>query len=406
MIQLFKMAFRDLGRNKRRSLLSSLAVSMGMSLLLLMASVLAGEMRGAMQNTIKLQSGDLQVRAASDDEDKVSLAWEDLIANPAGIVEQLKALPQVVVATPRLFASGIATLGENSRGVQVIGFDPNSEASLPIREGLIAGDFLQPDDREGVLIGKPLAEKFGLQPGQSLSLLVNTSNGTVDEQSVTVRGIYTTRTPGYDEGTVFMPLAKAQTFTAAGDHASIIFVRLQDRDQADAVAAAIQSPAYKVLTWRQMNELIVQTEQFAGAYMVMLYLIVLGITATVVTNTLVMAVFERTREIGILSAIGMKARRVMAMFLTEGGLLATGGVIGGLILGGLMVAYFTKYGFYIGNMGLTGILMNERIYSYLTLRDTISLTIITYVVTLVASLYPAFMAARMEPVAALHGTGD
>ena len=169
MIQLFKMAFRDLGRNKRRSLLSALAVSMGMSLLLLMASVLAGEMRGAMQNTIQLQSGHLQVRAASYDENKLSLDWEDLIEKPDAVAAQIKSLPQVVVATPRLFASGIVTLGENSRGVQVIGIDPESPASEPIRRGLIAGDYLKADDREGVLIGKPLADKFGLQPGMTFS---------------------------------------------------------------------------------------------------------------------------------------------------------------------------------------------------------------------------------------------
>ena len=406
MIQLFRMAFRDLGRNKRRSLLSSLAVAMGLSLLLLMASVLAGEMRGAMTNTIALQSGHLQVRAATYDENQVSLAWEDLIENPSGLVEQIRSIPQVVTATPRLFASGIVALGENSRGVQVIGFDPDSPASQPIQKGMLAGEYLRPDDREGVLIGKPLADKFGLQPGQSVSLLVNTSNGSVDEQPVTVRGIYSTHTIAYDENTVFMPLAKAQTFTGAENHASTIFIMLKDRDQSQAVAAAIQSPGYQVLTWQKQNELILQTEQFASAYMIMLYLIVLGITATVVTNTLIMAVFERTREIGILSAIGMKARRIMAMFLTEAGLLATGGVIGGLLLGGLMVYYFTRYGFYIGNIGLTGLLMGDRIYAFLTLKDTIFLAIITYVITLIASLYPAVMAARLEPVEALHGRGE
>jgi ABC-type lipoprotein release transport system permease subunit len=178
---------------------------------------------------------------------------------------------------------------------------------------------------------------------------------------------------------------------------------LQNQEQAEAVSAALHSSNFQIVSWRKINELIVQTEEFANAYMVVLYLIVLGITATVVTNTLVMAVFERTREIGILAAIGMKGRRIMAQFLVEGGLLATGGVIGGLIFGGLMTAYFARYGFYIGDMGLTGFLLEDNIYAHLTLDDTISLTITTYVITLVAALYPALLAARMEPVEALHG---
>jgi len=152
-----------------------------------------------------------------------------------------------------------------------------------------------------------------------------------------------------------------------------------------------------------MNEFVVQLEDLANTYMVFLYLIVLAITATVVVNTLVMAVFERTREIGILAAIGMKGRRIMAMFLAEATLLATGGVIGGLILGGLAAAYFTKYGIYIGDYGISGILMGDTIYAYLKTQDAISLTLATYVITLIASLYPATLAARMEPVEALHG---
>lgn len=404
MTQLLKMAFRDLGRNKRRSILSALAVSMGAALLLLIASVLRGEMRGAIQNTIRLQSGHLQIRAASYDENKVSLQWKDLIANPDQVIQQVKALPQVVTATPRLFATGIITLGQDSRGVQVIGIDPASSASQIFRQGLIAGSFITPDDREGILVGKPLAEKFKINAGDQVNLLVNTSNGNVDQQLFTVRGIYTTNTSAYDEGTVFMPLAKAQTITGTENHASTIFVMLKNQEQAGAVAAALQSPGYKILTWQKMNELIVQTEQFANAYMVIFYLIILGITATVVTNTLVMAVFERTREIGVLSAIGMKSRRIMAQFLTEAAMLATVGVIGGLILGGLVVAYFTKFGLPIdvGKMGLTGILMTDTIYSHLTVQDAVNLTIATYVITLLASLYPAVLAARLEPVEALH----
>ena len=403
MNQLLKMAFRDLGRNKRRSILSALAVSMATTLLIFMASVVRGEFRGALQNGIRLQTGHLQVRAASYDENKVSLAWEDLINDPAQVTDQLKALPQVVDATPRLIASGILSLSDHSRGVQVIGMDPASEANQIFRQGVIAGDFLTSDDREGILIGRPLAERFGLHAGDRVNLLINTSNGDVDEQLFTIRGIYTTNVFPYDENTVFMPLAKAQTFAGAENHASIIFVLLQNQEQAEPVAAALTSSNYQIQTWQDLNELSVQFERFAGAYMIILYLIILGITATVVTNTLVMAVYERTREIGILSAIGMKGRRIMFAFLTEAALLATGGVIGGLVLGGLINAYVSRVGMVIpAAQGVTGILLGDKIYPYLTSQDVISLTVVAYVITLIASLYPATLAARMEPVEALH----
>jgi ABC-type lipoprotein release transport system permease subunit len=287
--------------------------------------------------------------------------------------------------------------------VQILGIEPESDGNKPFRDGMLSGEFIQADDREGILIGNILAEKLNIKVGDQVNLLATTSNGDVVEQLFTVRGIFTTRTPGYDESTIFMPIAKAQTITAAENHASMIFIMLQQDNQAEAVAEALQTNNLKILTWREQNQFIVQFEDFANVYFVFLYLIVLGITATVVTNTLVMAVFERTREIGILAAIGMKGRGIMAQFLAEAALIATGGVLFGLLIGGAMVAYFTINGIYIGDYGITGVLFEDRIYAYLTVQNTINLAIITYIVTLVASLYPARLAARMEPVEALHG---
>ncbi len=402
MIQLFKMAFRDLGRNRRRSFFSSLALGMGLALLLLLAAFINGEMGSALDSSIRLQSGHLQVRAKTYDENKTSLKWEDLVENPAQVAAQIASLAPVKVATPRLYASGIAASGNESTAVRIFGIDPQSAANDPYRQGLVSGEFLTPDDRSGILIGVPLANKLGLKVGDQLSLSANTSNGGVNQQMFTVRGIYSTATSSFDGVTVFLPLAKAQALTATENHASVIFILLKDKAQTDAVAAALKSSNYEVLTWTQLNEIIIQTENLANSYIFIFYLIILAITATVIVNTLIMSVFERTREIGILAAIGMRGRRIMAMFLAESSLLAVGGVIMGLILGGLVIAYFTKFGFYIGNMGLSGILIGDRIYTDLTVQDTVTLTIVSFFVTVLAGLYPALMASRMEPVEALR----
>ncbi|UCH59554.1 MAG: ABC transporter permease, partial [Anaerolineales bacterium] len=194
MIQIFKMAVRNLGRNRRRSFFSALALGIGLALLMLLAAFIEGEIDSALDMTIRLQSGHLQVRANSYDESKSSLKWQDLVENPDQLAAQVAGLPQVKVATPRLFASGIVAVRDSSTGVRVFGINPDSQASSPYRQGLLRGEFLSADDRQGILIGEPLADKLKLKAGDTITLSVNTSNGDVDEQSFTVRGIYSTGT--------------------------------------------------------------------------------------------------------------------------------------------------------------------------------------------------------------------
>lgn len=403
MITLFKMAFRDVGRNKRRSLFSSLALGMGLACLLLMAAVLQGEMRDSMNLTIKLESGHFQVRAKSYEADRTSLKWEDLIENPVEAAAKIAVLDQVVYATPRLFASGIVTKSDEYTGVRVIGIDATSGAYSQFTESLVSGSFPTNDDREGVVIGKRLADKLKVNSGDTINLMVNTSNGDVAQQPFVVRGIFNIQTPAYDDGVVFLPLAKAQAMTQADNHASAIYVLLKNRDQTEAVANALVSENFKIVTWRDANQLMVMLEEYSNSYLTVLYLIVLGITVTVIVNTLIMAVFERTREIGILASMGMKSGRIMAMFFAESTLLAIGGIIIGMILGGLLVYYFATVGLYVGDFGITGALFRDRIYAYPTLGDSINLSITALIVTLLAALYPAWLAAHVEPVEALRG---
>jgi ABC-type lipoprotein release transport system permease subunit len=404
MIQVLTLAIRNLGRQRRRSFFSALAMGVALALLLLMSSVLAGEYGDAIELAVRLQSGHLQVRSQSYDEVKTSLKWDDLVENPGQIAAQLAAMGPVAAATPRLYASGFVTTSDESDPVRVVGIDPLSEANAPYRDGMREGTFLDPEDRDGLLVGWALARRLGLAAGDQVSLSVNTSDGDVDEQRFTVRGIYSTGTSGFDGATVFLPLAKAQAITHAEDRASAIVVFLKDMSQTQAVIEAVQAPGYQVVTWQKMNELIVQTEQLSSGYMVFLYLIVLGIAATVIVNTQIMSVYERTREIGILAAIGMRGRRIMSIFLAESSLLAVGGIALGLIIGGVSVAYFTRFGIPLDveNFGITGMLFADKIYTLLTVQDTVRLTLMTFIVTLLAGLYPAVLASRMQPVAALR----
>jgi ABC-type lipoprotein release transport system permease subunit len=402
MMQTLKMAFRDLGRNRRRSFFSALAVAIGLALLILMSSVITGEMGSAVESSIRLQSGHIQIRSANYDENKSSLQWEDLVENPQQIAEQIGKVSQVKAATPRLFASGFLSTVNESAGVRIYGIDPQSVANDPYREGMLEGNFLTADDREGLLLGKPAADKLHLKVGDTVNLSVNTSNGDVQEQIFTVRGIYSTDTYGFDVSTVFLPIAKVQALTQTENHASTIFVLLNDTADTDQIVASLQVNNLEVVTWRDMNKLIVEFETMANSYIAFFYLIILAITASVIINTLIMSVYERTREIGILGAIGMRGGRILWLFLSESALLAVGGVLLGIVLGWLAVYAFNVNGFFIGNMGLNGFLVSDTIRARLTMDKVINLSIMTFVVTLLAGLYPAVMASRMQPVEALR----
>ena len=313
MFTLWRIAVRDLGRNKRRSGLTLLAVAMGLALVITLHGFEMGAMQGSVTNSIHVQTGHLQVRADSYDADKVSLQWEDLVTDPLGVVERAQGLAEVRSAAPVLWVGGILSTVEESVGVRVFGIEPHSEMAAPFREGLVAGQFLAPDDRRGVLISQRSAESLGLAAGDDVSLLINTSGEHPDEATFTIRGLYHTGFPGFDESTIFLPLAKAQAFARVGERASAVVLLMHDREQADTVAAKLSAPGLQLLTWRDLNYLIVEAMNSAMGFLYMIYLIVLAVVAVVVANTLVMSVFERTREMGILAALGMKGRQIMGM---------------------------------------------------------------------------------------------
>jgi ABC-type lipoprotein release transport system permease subunit len=406
MFRLWRIAIRDLGRNKRRSALTLIAVAMGLALVIALHGFEMGAIQGAIDDSIRVQTGHVQVRGESYDADKVSLKWEDLLEDPLELAVQAQTLAEVRAAAPVLWAGGILGTVEDSVGVRVFGIDPLSEMAAPFQEGLVAGEFLAPDDRSGVLISQRLANNLGLAAGDDVSLLINTSGEQPDEATFTIRGLYDTGLPGFDEATIFLPLVKAQAFTRVGERACAVVVLLHDQEDADAVASALRAPGLEVLTWRDLNQLLVEGMDSAMGFLYLIYLIVLAIVAVVVANTLLMSVFERTREMGILAALGMKGRQIMAMFVLESATLGAIGVILGVLLGSLGVYYLATEGIYLGDLAADAVTADiaygETMYARFQWADTVVISVVCWIIMLLASLYPAWFATRKEPIDALR----
>lgn len=403
--KLLTIAWRDVWRNQRRSFFTLIAVALGLALLIVLNGFIAGVMEDSLQNSIRLQTGHVQIRAASYEADTVSLEWKDLLDNVDGLTARAKTLPEVSAAAPVLWATSVLNTADDSLGLRLYGIDPASALYDPIRQAMVAGEFIAADDRSGIAIGKHLADEMKVQVGERVSLTIINADGNPDEAQFTVRGLFSTGILSYDEGAALMPLARAQSFTGAAGHASAIVILLKDRNSADKVAADLQGDGLQTLGWQKLNEMFIQAIASSAGFYILADIIVMLVVAVVIANTLLMAVFERTREMGILSALGMKQRQILLMFLLEALLLGIVGVVLGFALGSAGVGYLAKYGINYGEgaaAAAKNIPLATTLYARYVPTTFINLSLGTLAIILLASLYPAWFAARLEPVKALH----
>jgi ABC-type lipoprotein release transport system permease subunit len=255
------------------------------------------------------------------------------------------------------------------------------------------------------MIGQLLANNLRVGVGHRVNLALVNADGAADEATFTIRGLFSTGVASYDESAVFMLLSKAQAFTRTGERASAIVVLLHRQEDTEKVAAAIQSPGVATLTWRDSNQFVLQTVETAMSFYAILDGIVMLIVAVIIANTLLMAVFERIREIGVLAALGMKGRQIMQMFLFEALMLGLAGVVLGFATGSVGIVYLSNVGIPLGaSASVTGsnFAMGSTMYAHFVPGTFLWLSAWTLAFVLLAALYPARFAARREPVEALR----
>lgn len=401
----WSIAYRDLVRNRRRTVLTLIAVALGLMVILLMSTLFAGVIDGGIRDNIRLSTGHLQVRAESYDADKLSLQFQDLMQDGESLAAQIEGLEIVQSASPVLWTSGILSTVRESTGLRVSGLNPTDGFHEAIRDGVVSGELITADSRGEIMLGRRLADDMEITAGQRVSLALGSSEGQPEEGVFTVAGLFDTGIPSFDQNTVVMPLAQAQSFTRTGDRVSSIIVMLGDRDDTAAAAAAIQGPGLQVLTWEVLNAVLLETAQAGVGVYYAIYVIVMLVVAVLIANTLLMSVFERTREMGILAALGMNGRQIMTMFLFEAIILAIMGIIIGVLLGAIASVYMVNVGISIpaDTAALVeGMSFGTTMYGQYAPGEAAVLSLLMLIIVVVVSIYPAWYAGRLEPVAALQ----
>ncbi|MEZ4727224.1 MAG: FtsX-like permease family protein [Caldilineaceae bacterium] len=401
-----KLAWRNVWRNWRRTAIALVAIVLGLMLLLLLDGLIKGSDQAIFGNAVRLYGGNMQVHAPGF-RDKLARLPLLPLADVDAVVDVVRAQPQVVAAAKRINTGGLISSREGAFPVSITAIEPAIEAPVSIQaENIAVGRFLQPDDSDAIVIGQGLADLLEVTAGDRVILVGRRKNETMRQRTMTVVGVYDLNMPDAEKGTVFMTLPEAQSLYNLRGQATEIPILLQNVGQADVVLPTLRAalPAYEVDTWETLRPEIRQTLDTKALVSGIFGLIVVLIASIGILNLLLMAVFERTREMGVLAALGMKRGQIITLFLLEGSLIGFVGAVVGCLLGGVVVWLLGQVGipFAVEGMGEATALMGSRLYPALTIADLLRHGITVTVVAAVASLYPAWQAVRKEPAEALH----
>lgn len=400
---LIKLAFRNVFRNRRRSAITLAVIVFGAVGLILFGGYKAVTFNGLRESTIRGRLGHLQIFGAGHGANASQKPLEHGLDNVGAVRAAIERDPRVEFTAAQITLMGLVSNGDKSETFVATAVEPDRDARLR-GNSVIAGTALPHDEPDAVLLGKGLAASMAVGPGDYLTLMTQTVNGSLNAMDVRVAGIFQTGVKELDERAVKMPLAGAQPLLQT-TRVEKLLVFLHDTDTTTRVRAELEQMfasrrwSLEVKSWSELASFYHQVVLLYNGIFRFLGLIVFGVVVFSVANTIVMSIFERTREIGTLMAIGTPRGTVWRMFLLEGlltGLL--GGVLG--VAAGALVAII------VNAAGVTlppppGYTVGYRLTILLQPPVLLTAFLIAVITSTLASVLPALKASRLKIVDAL-----
>lgn len=400
---LFRMAWRNVWRSSRRSFITIAAMALALWTELLYSGLVEGMVADMANDVTRYDLGDIQVHTTG---------WAD---RPS-IHERVDARTLVpalekegFAVAPRLQAGGLAASGELSAGVVLTGVDVARDPKvLALSTAVEAGEWLDAADPAGVVVGAGLARSLALTPGSELVVLSQGADGSMANDLLRVRGVLASVASGTDRGLVLMPEARFRELFVLPEGAHRLILRAPEGmalEAATARAAELAGPTAKTQSWKQINPMIAQMLGAVEVQVTIVYFILYVAVAILILNAMLMAVFERIREFGVLKAIGYGPLQVFSMMMLEGLVQAGVAAVVGTILALPAMWWLTVHGLEVtalAGVNMMGMSMRPVWHGVYTLQGLAVPYVMLFGIVVAAIFVPARKAAIINPIEAMQ----
>jgi len=328
---------------------------------------------------------------------------ELIITSVDEIFSFLQGDPRVQNFTARTIADGMIQSSLTTSGVQISGVLPEREVrTTEFQKNLVEGTYPDADTRNPVLIGKSLSEKLNVVTGNRIVLSFQDIKNELTSGAFTITGLFRTGQSSYDERKVLVHSRDLSNLIAGKPVYHEIAVMLNDAEQSDEMAAELNQrfKNTEAETWIELSPEMRYMTGTGESYMFYIMVVIILALAFGILNTMLMAIFERMRELGMLMAIGMSKSRVFLMIMLESVFITATGAAGGILLGYLSVSYLSEHGLDLTSVGGDTLAQwgyDPLVYPSITPEEYISVSILIILTAILAAVYPAIKALRLKP---------